>query len=149
MGSTLTNILIHVIFSTKKRELTIGFEIQEDLYRYINGIIKNEGCNLVVIGGVSDHVHMLIKIKPVCELSEMIKKIKGNSSRWINKEKQLNYNFSWQDGYGAFSVSESQVPVVVQYIKEQEKHHRKLSFKEEFIRILKLHGVEYDERYLW
>ena len=149
MGSTLTNILIHVIFSTKNRERKIVTKIREELYWYIGGIIKRENGILIEIGGISDHVHILFKLKPVHSLSDMIKKIKSNSSKWINKQQKLNEDFNWQEGYGGFSVSESQVQKVVNYIKEQEKHHRTLTFKEEFVQILELHGVEYDGRYLW
>jgi putative transposase len=149
MGSTLTNIVIHVIFSTKNREPKIVPEIRDELYRYIGGIIKGEGGILIEIGGISEHIHLLIKIRTVHTLADILKKIKGNSSRWVNDRKQLKEKFAWQEGYGAFSVSESKVPGVMKYLREQEKHHRSLSFKEEFIRLLELHRVEYDGRYLW
>jgi putative transposase len=149
MGTTLTNIVIHVTFSTKNREPKIVPEIQEELYRYIGGIIKRENCILIEIGGISEHIHLLIKISPVHAFSNIMQKIKGNSSKWINEQKQLNGKFAWQKGYGAFSVSESLVPSVIKYLRNQERHHRNLSFKEEFIRLLELHGIEYDDRYLW
>ena len=148
MGSTLTNLIYHVVFSTKARKPMIIQEIRDELYRYMGGIVKGEGGILFQIGGMPDHIHMVLKLKPVHRLSEIMQKVKGNSSKWINEQNRLVGRFGWQDGYGAFTVSESQVPVVVRYVQEQEKHHRSFSFKEEFIRILKRHQVEYNE-YLW
>ncbi len=149
MGSTLTNLLYHVIFSTKDRKPTIIPEIRDELHRYLGGIVKGEGGVLLQIGGMPDQIHMVIKLKPVYTLSEIMQKVKGSSSKWINEQNQLTDRFSWQEGYGAFTVSESQIPAVIQYVREQENHHRTLSFKDEFVLILKRHGVKYDERYLW
>ncbi|MFC1889218.1 IS200/IS605 family transposase [Thermodesulfobacteriota bacterium] len=133
MGSTLTNLLVHFVFSTKGREPMIIPEIRDELHRYMGGIIKGEGGMLLEIGGMPDHIHIVIKLRPVSSLSTIMRKVKGKSSKWLNEQKQLPGRFSWQDGYGAFSVSESQVSTVIRYVKEQEKHHQ----------------VEYDERYLW
>lgn len=149
MASTLTNLIYHVVFSTKGREPMIVPLIREELYRYIGGIVKNEGGILLQIGGMPDHLHLVIKLKPTHELSKIMQKVKGNTSKWINTQGELKDRFSWQDGYGAFSVSESQVSAVVRYVKGQEAHHRKLSFKDEFTQILERHQVEYEERYLW
>ena len=149
MGSTLTNLVYHAVFSTKGRAPMIIPEIRDDLYRYMGGIVKREDCVLLQIGGISDHVHMVIRLKPIYPLSEIMKKVKGSSSKWINEHKRLVDKFAWQEGYGAFTVSESQIPVVIHYLQEQEKHHRNFSFKEEFIKILKRHNVDFDERYLW
>ena len=149
MGSTLTNLAYHVIFSTKNREPLIVPRIRDELFRYMGGIVKGEGGILLQIGGIPDHVHMVIKLKPAHTLSEIMQKVKGGSSKWVNEQKRLSGRFAWQDGYGAFTVSESQIPAVIQYVREQEKHHRNRSFKDEFIRILERHGVEYDDRYLW
>lgn len=149
MGSTLSNLAYHIIFSTKDREPTIVPEIRDELYRYVGGIIKAEGGGLLQMGGMPDHIHMVVKLKPVHSLSEMMQKVKGGSSKWVNKQNRFAHKFVWQEGYGAFTVSESQMPVVLRYVREQENHHRKLSFKEEFIRILEHHGVEYNERYIW
>ncbi len=148
MGSTLTNLLYHVVFSTKDREPLIDSEIRNDLYRYMGGIIKGEGGIVLEIEGMSDHIHMAIKLKPIHALSDILKKVKGNSSKWLNEQNKLTGRFSWQDGYGAFSVSESQISTVIRYVREQEKHHRSQSFKDEFIRLLEHHRVEYDEQYL-
>ncbi len=142
-------MIYHVIFSTKNRENIINSDISEELYRYIGGIIKGEGGVLLEIGGTPDHIHVVIKLKPVNTLSYIMQKIKGHSSKWMNKEKRLKTKFEWQGGYGAFSVSESQIPKVGQYVREQEKHHQKLEFKEEFLIFLKQHNVEYNEKYIW
>ncbi|MFK5926716.1 MAG: IS200/IS605 family transposase [Desulfuromusa sp.] len=149
MASTLTNLIYHVVFSTKGREPMIVPSIRDELYRYIGGIVKNEGGIMLEIGGMPDHLHLVVKLKPTHELSKIMQKIKGNTSKWINGQGKLKDRFSWQDGYGAFSVSESQVPIVIRYVKNQETHHRKLSFKGEFIQILERNQVEYEERYLW
>ncbi len=149
MASTLTNLVYHIIFSTKNRKPMLIPELQEELYHYIGGIVKGEGGLLLQIGGMPDHVHLAIKLKPVHSLSEVMQKVKGNSSKWINEQKRLTNKFSWQSGYGAFTVSESQIPTVIQYIKNQETHHEVLSFQDEFIRILERHQVEYDAQYLW
>ncbi len=144
MGSTLTNLLYHVVFSTKDREHLIIPELRDDLHRYMGGIIRGEGG----IGGLSDHIHMVINLKPIHALSDVMKKVKGNSSKWLNEQNRLTGRFSWQDGYGAFSVSESPISTVIRYVREQAKHHRSQSFKDEFIRLLKHHRVEYNEQYL-
>jgi len=149
MGSTLTNLIYHVIFSTKDRELIISPEIRDEIHRYMGGIVKGEGGVLLQIGGMPDHIHMVIKLKPVYALSEIMQKVKGSSSKWINEQNRLMGRFAWQEGYGAFTVSESQIPAVIRYVRQQENHHRTLSFKDEFILILKRHRMEYDERYLW
>jgi putative transposase len=149
LGSTLTNLVHHIIFSTKDREPTITSEIRDELYRYMGGIIKAEGGGLLQIGGIPDHIHRVVELKPVHALSEIMQKVKGSSSKWVNEKKRFVNRFAWQEGYGAFTVSESQISAVMRYVREQEDHHRKLSFKEEFIRILERHRVEYDERYLW
>ena len=149
MGSTLTNLLFHIVFSTKNRDPIIEIQRRDELYRYIGGIIKGENGILLEIGGMPDHIHLLLKLKPTHSISDMMRKVKGNSSKWMNEKKRLKARFSWQDGYGAFSVSESQVAVVIQYIKEQENRHRTLSFKDEFIRLIELHHIAYDNQYLW
>lgn len=149
MGSTLTNLVYHVVFITQARERLIHQKLREELYLYMGGIVKGEGGVLLQIGSMTDHVHLVLKLKPIHNLSEMMQKIKGNSSKWINAETGLAGRFRWQDGYGAFTVSESHIPVVVKYIKEQEKHHSDLSFKDAFVRILNRHQIEYNEQYPW
>jgi putative transposase len=149
MGSTLTNLVYHVVFSTKEREPMIVQEFRDEVHQYIGGIVKGEGGILLQIGGTSDHIHIVIKLKPIHALSEIMQKVKGSSSKWINEKNRLPGRFAWQDGYGAFTVSQSQLSAVIRYVSGQEKHHSHLSFKDEFVRMLERHGVEYDERYIW
>jgi len=149
MSSTLTNLVYHIVFSTKGREPMIIADIRDELYRYIGGIIRGEGGTLLQIGGMPDHLHLVVKLKPTHELAKIMQKIKGNSSKWVNIQNRFKGRFAWQVGYGAFSVSESQIPVVVGYVKNQANHHQKLSFRDEFTLILERHQVEYDEQYLW
>ena len=149
MPSTYANLLYHIVFSTKGRKPLIADDLREELYRYIGGIIRAEGGIQLEIGGISDHVHILSKLKPADSVSQMLNRIKANSSKWVNENGKLGVRFTWQEGYAAFSVSESRVPDVVQYIRNQEEHHRKHSFQEELVALLKRHRIEYDPRYLW
>ena len=149
MASTLTNLLFHVVFSTKMRQNLINPEMSEQLYPYIGGIIRTEKGKLIQIGGTANHIHILARFAPSVDVSEMLRRIKGNSSKWINEKRFCQTRFAWQRGYAAFSVSESVWLKVSEYIKNQEEHHKKMTFKEEFILLLKKHHVEYDERYLW
>lgn len=149
MASTLTNLVYHIVFSTKGRVPMITPAIRSELHRYMGGIIKGEGGILLKIGGTVDHVHLVVKLSPVHALSDIMRKLKGNSSKWVNEHQQLTGKFGWQGGYGAFTVSESQIAAVIRYVDDQENHHRKMSFKDELLRILKRHHVDYDERYLW
>lgn len=147
--STYTSLTYHVIFSTKYRKPRIVESFKEDLYSYIGGIIRGEKGNLVQIGGVEDHIHILAGFSPTIAVSDMLKRIKGNSSKWINDERKTKSRFEWQAGYGAFTVSHSQIPIVRRYIHTQEEHHRKLTFKDEFLAILKRHNIEYDHKYVF
>jgi REP element-mobilizing transposase RayT len=149
MAGTFTNLLCHIIFSTKERRPYIKPEFEEELYKYIAGIVRGEGGIALIIGGVEDHLHLLVKLKPYPSISDMLQKIKGNSSRWINEEQKLAGKFHWQDGYAAFTVSESAAPDVTDYIANQKEHHRKVDFKTELLLFLKRHNIEYDERYIW
>ncbi|NOY40665.1 MAG: IS200/IS605 family transposase [Planctomycetes bacterium] len=149
MPSTYTNLLYHIVFSTKQRLPLITADLQDELYKYIGGIIRAEGGVLLEIGGITDHIHLLTKFKPSKSISEMLNRIKANSSKWVNQEKIKPRRFGWQEGYSAFTVSESQVSTVKEYIRNQEQHHRQQSFKEELVVLLERHGVSYDEQYLW
>ncbi len=148
MASTLTNLLYHIVFSTKGRAPLITDEIREPLFKYIGGIIRNHRGVLIEIGGVADHVHFLARFPARRTVSDMLRDIKSGSSAWINDERRHEW-FAWQTGYGAFTVSQSQVGTVTHYIRRQEEHHRQRSFKEELIELLRKHEIEYDERYLW
>jgi REP element-mobilizing transposase RayT len=148
MANTYTNLLFHVVFSTKNRLPLLTRDVREMIYPYIGGVIRGERCVLLEIGGTTDHVHLLLRMRADLPLSDAVKRIKGNSSRWLNQNPDYATRFGWQSGYGAFSVSESQVPAVRRYIQTQEQHHSKVAFRDEFIALLKRHQVDYDERYL-
>jgi putative transposase len=149
MAGTYTNLLYHLVFSTKNRTQIITPALESDLHAYIGGIIRGEGGKMLEIGGISDHIHILTKLKPTKSVSEMLNRIKAKSSKWMNEEKRLRRKFAWQDGYCAFTVSESQVKAVRRYIKNQKTHHRSRTFQEEFRELLVRHCIEFDERYLW
>lgn len=149
MPTTYTNLIYHIVFSTKQRIPLINEEFQEELYRYIGGIIRGEGGVQLEIGGTADHIHILVKLKPVISISELLAKVKANSSKWVNDHKLELRRFGWQEGYAAFTVSESQLPVVREYIRNQEKHHYRQSFQKEFIALLHKHDIQYDPKYLW
>jgi len=144
MSDTYTNLLYHVVFSTKHRAPIITEDIHGRLYEYIGGILRGEGGVLLEIGGMADHVHLLARLKPTLAVSEAARLIKANSSKWLN-ESVVSDRFRWQAGYGAFTVGTSMVPDVSRYIRNQAHHHRKRTFKEELIELLELNGVDYDE----
>jgi putative transposase len=149
MAGTYTNLLYHLAFSTQNRLPLVTARLKEDLHSYMGGIVRGEGGKLLEINGTSDHVHLLAKFKPTKSVSEMLNRIKAKSSKWVNEEKQKIRKFGWQDGYAAFSVSESQAESVRRYIRDQERHHRRKSFQDEFRALLDKHGITYEERYLW
>ena len=148
MGS-LTNLIYHVVFSTKHREALIRAEIQIDLYNYIFGIIHNHQGSPLEIGGTEDHVHILLKIKASICLADMMREIKAGSSKWLNEIKNFNGTFGWQNGYGGFTVSASQVERVRAYVKNQKEHHQKNNFENEFVQFLEHNQLEYNPDYLW
>ncbi len=143
MSHTYANIFVHCIFSTKEREPLIAADRKAGLYNYLGGIAKREGFALIAAGGTSDHVHLLFALPALCPLAEAVKKLKGSLSRWMRD------GFSWQQGYGAFSVSPSQLPIVKKYIEDQERHHKKRGFEEEFVSLLRSCGIDYDPRYVF
>lgn len=149
MSSTLTNFLAHIVFSTKKREPLISQELANELYPYIGGIIQSKKGKLITIGGTENHVHILGVFSPTIAISEMLQHIKGGSSKWINAEKRPRFRFAWQRGYAGFAVSESLCDRVTQYIKNQQAHHKKMTFKEEYVNLLKKHHIPYEEQYIW
>ncbi len=149
MPSTYTNLLYHIIFSTKQRHQLISDESREELYRHIGGIIRAERGIQLEIGGTDDHIHILAKLKPAESVSNLLNRIKANSSKWINENGKSSVRFAWQEGYAAFTVSESQAPVVSEYIGNQQEHHKKQSFQDELLAFLQRHGVEFDPKYLW
>jgi len=149
MANTYTQIHIHAVFAVQNRISLIKKEWQNRLYQYIVAIIQNNGHRVLSIGGMPDHVHVLFGFRPTQSLSELMQNVKRNSSEWINKEKLVLGRFSWQEGYGAFSYSKSQILQVIKYIENQEEHHRKRTFIEEYRKILNDLDIEYDEKYIF
>lgn len=149
MAHTFTNLLTHIIFSTKDRAPIIEVELKPELHAYLGGMVREIKGKAYSINGTIDHVHLLVSLPPTLALSEAMKVIKANSSRWVSGKWSGRKNFGWQTGYGAFSVSRSNVATVIRYIDNQEEHHRKMTFKEEFLEFLSKHGIEYDEHYIW
>jgi REP element-mobilizing transposase RayT len=149
MANTFTQIYIHVIFAAKGRQNLLRRENKEELHKYITGIVRNNKQKLIRINSVRDHVHILIGLKPDMALSDLVRDIKANSSRFINHKGWVKGKFNWQEGFGAFSYSHSQLDRIIQYIDRQEEHHRKKSFKEEYLSLLEKFNVEYDPRYVF
>ena len=146
MSHTFARIHIHIIFSTKQREKLIPKQIQPRLWRYMAGICRNKGIEPIAINGTENHVHVLIHLPPAIALAKAVNFVKANSSGWMRDHRR---KFAWQDGYGAFSVSESNTANVINYIRDQEKHHRKRSFEDEFLAFLKKHRFQYDPKYVF
>jgi REP-associated tyrosine transposase len=146
MSHTYSQNVIHIIFSTKDRRKVILGEFQPRMWAYVAGICKKYEILVHAVGGMEDHIHFLIQVPPALALAKAVLAIKSNSSRWANEE---GHTFAWQQGYAAFSVSASIVPAVVRYIQNQEAHHRKMSFDEEFLALLKKHGVEFDSKFVF
>jgi REP element-mobilizing transposase RayT len=149
MAHTFTNLIAHVIFSTKDRVPCIDAALKRELFPYMCTIISEHGGKVLHVNGPNDHVHLLISQPATLATSDMLRLIKANSSKWAREKWPNRSKFGWQTGYGAFSVSQSNVKEVGRYIASQEEHHKKISFKQEFIAFLKKHGIEYDERYIW
>ena len=146
--STYTQVYYHLVFSTKERVPVLLAEKRENLFRYTWGILKNKDCHLYRINGVEDHVHILTGIHPRVCISDLVKEIKISTNKWIKEGAVFPAFTHWQDGYGAFTVSHNDKDVLIEYIKNQEEHHRKVSFREELRELLVRHGIEFDERYL-
>lgn len=149
MADTYSQIFIHVIFAVKGRKNLISNNWKNELYKYISGIVKNEDQKIIAINGMPDHLHILVGIKPAKTLSDLVRDIKSNSSRFINEKGWINSKFEWQQGFGAFSLSHSQLPTIIRYIEDQEVHHQKKSFREEYEEFLKAFQIEYKTQYLF
>jgi len=147
MPGTFTQLLVHAIFSTKRREPWISPAIAERLYPYIGGIVRSEGCSLYEIGGAPDHVHLYLRSKADGSISDLMRVVKSKSSKWVHETFAELGAFAWQEGYTAFSVSRSQEDAVRAYIRNQEAHHTRRDFKDELRKLLDAHGVEFDEKY--
>ena len=149
MPGTYSQLLLHVVFSTKSRTPWIVTEVAERLYPYIGGIIRAEKGVLYDIGGVEDHIHMYLRWRPDGSVSDLMRTVKSRSSKWVHDTFPALREFAWQEGYSVFSVSKSQEEAVKKYIAGQAEDHKKLDFKSELLRILRAHGVEFDERYVF
>jgi REP element-mobilizing transposase RayT len=147
MANTYTQIHIHAVFAVQNRKCVINKTWEAELYMYISGIIKANGHKMIIINGMPDHLHVLFGLRPVQSLSDLMQDVKGSSSKWINEKKFTNARFSWQQGYGAFSYAKSDLPKVVNYIKNQKQHHGQKHFLEEYLELLKEFDIEFDERY--
>ena len=147
--STYSQIYIQIVFAVKGRESLISQLWEEELYKYISGIVKNKEQKLLAINGMPDHLHFIIGMKPSCCLSDLVREIKKSSNDFINEKKFSKYKFSWQEGYGAFSYSHSALDNVIQYVNNQKEHHRKISFKDEYKEFLEKFEVEFREEYLF
>ena len=147
MSHTSGNILLHFIFSTAGRRPLIKPEFRNDLFAYLGGIVRELDGTALIVNGPDDHVHMLVRVRPAHSAAEIARVAKANSSRWVREKHSAG--FGWQIGYGVFSVSESNVPEVTKYIADQEQHHKKQSFQDEFVAFLQKNHVEYDPRYIW
>jgi putative transposase len=148
MAHTYTDLISHIVFSTKDRRASLTKEMKPRLFAYMTGICEKLKSKAYIINGPEDHAHALVSIAPSLSTSEFLEKFKANSSRWVNDEFK-GARFAWQPGYAAFTVSRSNFQSVYDYIANQEKHHQKMTFKQELIALLQKHGIEYDERYLW
>ncbi len=149
MPNTYTQLYVHAVFAVKGRANLISPKWKEKLYQYITGIITNKNQKLMVINGMPDHLHLLIGLKPDCTLSDLIRDIKANSSKWINEQKFVMGKFEWQTGFGAFTIGQSQIQSVVNYILNQEEHHKKKTFREEYIEFLNAYEIDYKPEYIF
>jgi REP element-mobilizing transposase RayT len=148
MANTYTSLHYHVVFSTKNRENHIRAEAKDRIWAFIGGIARENKMKALCVGGTENHIHILLMAPPAIALSKMVQLLKGGSSKWIHDTFPGMRRFAWQDGYGAFTVSKSQIPEVIRYIENQHDHHRVKSFQEEYLAFLKTHGIEYDDRYV-
>jgi putative transposase len=149
MAGTFSQIYIQYVFAVKGRENLLQKPWREDVFKYMAGIIKEKNQKSIIVNGVSDHVHVFVGLKPSINISELVRDIKNNSTNFINKQKFLKGKFAWQEGYGAFSYAHSQINNVYQYIANQEEHHKKKTFKEEYLDFLQKFEIEYHEKYLF
>ncbi|HEX8564682.1 MAG TPA: IS200/IS605 family transposase [Pyrinomonadaceae bacterium] len=149
MANTYSSLFYHIVFSTKHRQDFINKEIENRVWAYIGGVGRKHKLTALQVGGIENHIHALIMSAPVLLPGKTAQFLKGDSSKWIHEEFLNLRAFAWQDGFGVFSVSKSNVPKVIEYIKNQRQHHQAENFEDEYVKLMKLHGVEYDERYLF
>lgn len=149
MANTYTQMYIQIVFAVKRRQNLIQKKWKDELHKYICGIVNGKGQKVYAIGGVEDHIHILVSIKPNIAISDLVRDIKANSSKWINENEFVRGKFQWQEGFGAFSYAQSQLDNVIAYINNQEKHHQKKTFKNEYLTLIQKFNIEYDEIYLF
>ena len=149
MPGTYSQLLLHIVFSTKHREPFITPELAERLYPYMGGVVRAERGTLYDIGGVADHLHMYLRWRPDGKLSDLMRVVKAGSSKWVHETFPELDAFAWQEGYAAFTVSKSQEPAVKRYIANQAEHHKTVDFRSELLQLLRAHGVEFEEKYVF
>ena len=149
MAGKHLSLLVHFIWSTAGREPWIGDDWREPLHAYLGGIARNKNTKLLAAGGMHDHIHLYASLPSTITIADFVSTLKSNSSRWVHENFANRRGFAWHEGYGAFSVSKSEEPKVINYIRNQKEHHRKFTFKDELLRFLEKYQVQYDARYLW
>ncbi|NLF42816.1 MAG: IS200/IS605 family transposase [Bacteroidales bacterium] len=149
MINTYSQIYIQTIFAVQNRNALIKPSWESELYKYITGVVQNKGQKMIAINGTSNHIHFLIGMKPSCCLSDLVREIKKTSNKFIKEKKFTPYNFQWQEGFGAFSYSHSQLTDVIQYIENQKEHHKKRNFRDEYLAYLKAFDIEFKDEYLF
>ena len=149
MTGTFSQIYIQIVFAVKNRDSLIQPEWETELFKYITGIVRNQEQKMLAIGGTSNHIHFLLGMKPACCLSDLVREIKKSSNSFIKEKQFTRYNFQWQEGYGAFSYSHSALNSVIQYIQNQKEHHKRKTFREEYVQFLKSFEIEFKDEYLF
>lgn len=149
MANTYTQLYTHIVFAVKGRQNLITKDWKTELYKYITGIVTHKDQKLIIINGMPNHLHILLGLKPNCNLSDLVRDIKSNASKWVNQKNFVKGKFEWQTGFGAFSVSQSHLQNLIPYIENQEHHHRTTSFKEEYEQLLQSYEVDFKEEYLF
>jgi len=149
MANTFSQIYIQTVFAVSGRLSLITSDFKEELYKYITGIVRKKDQKLITINGMADHLHILIGLRPAMALAELVRDIKSDSSDWVNRKKVARGKFGWQEGYGAFSYGHSQLDIIIRYIKNQEKHHRRRSFRNEYLTLLRKFEIEFKDEYVF
>jgi putative transposase len=149
MPQSLSEILVHIVFSTKDREASIPGEVHAPLHAFLAGVCRNAGCEGLRVGGVADHVHLAVRISRTITVAALIEELKTASSKWIKTQCTGMKGFHWQRGYGAFSIGYSQLPALLRYVDSQPQRHRRITFQEEYRALLQRYGIAFDERYVW
>jgi len=149
MANTFTQIYVHIVFAVKGRQNLIQKNWKDELHKYICGIVNGKEQKVYAIGGMADHIHLLVSIKPTISISDLVRDMKANSSKWINEKQYVVGKFQWQEGFGAFSYGQSQLDIVITYINNQEQHHEQKTFKDEYMELLQRFNIIYDEKYLF